>query len=55
LRPSWAPDGTQIAFSGDTAEGFGIYVVNADGSEVRRILGPGPLYQPSWAATVVGE
>jgi hypothetical protein len=39
--PSWAPDGRSLAFSRDD----GIWSVNADGAELRR-LGPG--HSPAW-------
>ncbi|XP_047979812.1 uncharacterized protein LOC125221662 [Salvia hispanica] len=40
--PSWSPDGKRIAFSSnrhnpENAEAFGIYVMEADGSGVRRV------------------
>jgi TolB protein len=42
--PAWSPDGSQIAFSrvsgffqGELSQNIGIYVMNADGSEVQQI------------------
>jgi TolB protein len=50
LSPAWAPDGTQIAFAGDATDGFGIYVANADGTQVRRLRGPSEVAaDPAWA------
>lgn len=46
--PSWSPDGTQLAFStvfGETA----LYVVNADGSNLRQIVDHGRF--PKWSPT----
>ena len=55
LHPAWAPDGTLIAFAGNAADGFGLYVMNADGTDIRRIVGPvDTIGFPSWAATMEG-
>ncbi len=41
IFPSWSPDGKQVAFaSGESAEvemGFGLYVINVDGTGLKRI------------------
>jgi TolB protein len=45
-EPAWSPDGTQLAFSGLG----GIGVVNADGSNLHFITGPGGFTSaPSWS------
>ncbi len=37
-KPSWSPDGSQIAFSADIGEGFyGLFIVNRDGTGLMRI------------------
>jgi Tol biopolymer transport system component len=46
--PAWSPDGTKIAFCGDGEARFGLYVMNADGSEKRGIV-------PFEAAADVGK
>lgn len=44
--PTWSPDGRQIAFDQEGA----IFIINADGSGVRKIAGlPNPSSGPSWA------
>jgi Tol biopolymer transport system component len=51
--PAWSPDGKHIAFSAIANETFRLYVVNADGSELRRITdGPQdnwPIWSPDGA------
>ncbi len=55
--PSWSPDGKQIVFSalGLFDNEYGIYVINADGSELRRLTprGFGHSIWPSWAMVPV--
>ncbi len=47
FRPDWSPDGTRIAFSREFDEG--VYVMNADGSDLHQVRGPGggePAFTP---------
>ncbi|HET9707277.1 MAG TPA: Ig-like domain-containing protein, partial [Gemmatimonadales bacterium] len=50
-RPAWSPDGTKIAFESVPPTGshynWAIYVMNADGSGVTVL--PGPGYSPAWS------
>ena len=51
--PAWSPDGTKIAFMGQTPEGtenYEIFVVGADGTGLRRLThSPGADGWPSWS------
>jgi TolB protein len=51
--PAWSPDGTKLAFMGQTPQGtenYEIYVVNADGAGLRRLThSPGPDGWPAWS------
>jgi Tol biopolymer transport system component len=48
--PAWSPDGARIAFSGTRNGNIDIYVMNADGSHVRRLTtDPNDDLHPSWS------
>ena len=57
-QPRWSPDGSQIAFDGNTPDGLtGIYVMSADGQDVQRITasappGGGPDWSPDGSQLV---
>jgi TolB protein len=44
-RPAWSPDGSQIAFDDG---GDGMYVIDVDGSGLRKLGPPGGFY-PTWS------
>jgi len=47
--PVWSPDGTQIAFVSDTYGNADVFIMNADGSNVRRITyDKANDYHPTW-------
>jgi hypothetical protein len=48
--PSWSPDGKQIVFSGSTGGTTDLYIVNADGTELRHLTEDGyGDFQPQWS------
>ena len=50
--PSWSPDGTQIVFAAIRAEDWGIWVVDADGSNEHMVFGgtgAGYVDDPVWS------
>lgn len=48
--PAWSPDGRQIIFSGDVNGNRDLYVVNRDGSGLRRLTShPGVDREPAWS------
>src|ERR1017187_3483639 len=54
--PCWSPDGKRIAFTSDRNNSTNLYVVNADGTGVKRIVtSPAVCYMPSWQKTPKGE
>jgi len=47
--PAWSPDGAQIAFISDTHGNADVFIMNADGSNVRRITyDKANDYHPTW-------
>ncbi len=50
VEPAWSPDGTQIAFHGTGSDAFfGIWVMNADGTDLTRLTTNGNHRGPSWS------
>ena len=46
MQPSWSADGSQIAYEGVAKKEASVWVVNADGSDDRRITEDGR--HPDW-------
>jgi TolB protein len=54
--PCWSPDGQHIAFTSDRNESTNLYVMDADGGNVRRLVTSRAVcYMPSWSRTADGE
>lgn len=48
--PAWSPDGTAIAFVSNRDNGTDdIYIMNADGTEVRQVTSTGGNLSPTWS------
>lgn len=52
--PTWSPDSSQLALGGCCEAGYDIYVVNADGNDVRRVTderdnGVDGAFMPAWS------
>ena len=46
---AFSPDGSRILFDAGTESGYDIFVMGADGSNVRRLTHTGSDYNPSWS------
>ncbi len=54
--PCWSPDGGRICFMSDREGTTNLWIMNADGSNVRRLnRTPAVCYMPSWQITPRGE
>jgi TolB protein len=49
VSPTWSPDGSQIAFVSDRSGSPQVYVMNSDGSNVRKISTGSYNTDPSWS------
>jgi TolB protein len=47
--PAWSPDGRKIAFCSNRDGHYEIYVMNADGSDLRRLTWSSGSCQPTWS------
>jgi TolB protein len=52
VSPTWSPDGKQIAFVSDRSGEPQIYVMNSNGSNVKRITSGGYSTDPSWSPNI---
>jgi DNA-binding SARP family transcriptional activator/tRNA A-37 threonylcarbamoyl transferase component Bud32 len=48
--PDWSPDGSKIVFARADQSGLDLYVMSADGTDLRKITdAPGDEYSPAWS------
>jgi Tol biopolymer transport system component len=47
--PRWSPDGQRIAYTRYDASGADLYVMQANGSEVKRLTSDSQSFSPSWS------
>lgn len=53
--PAWSPDGSRIAFSAEDATGTGVFTVDLDGVDLRRLTDPAlGGSDPSWVGARAG-
>jgi TolB protein len=54
--PCWSPDGKRIAFTSERDGATNLYVIDAEGTNLRRLVtSPAVCYMPSWQVTPDGE
>lgn len=54
--PCWSPDGRRIAFTSDRHQSTNLYLMDADGGQVRQLTFTSAVcYMPSWQITADGE
>lgn len=49
MSPSWSPDGQQIAFLSNRAEGWDLYTMPASGGEATRLTSGATADDPAWS------
>ena len=49
MSPSWSPDGQQIAFLSNRAEGWDLYTMSASGGEATRLTSGATADNPAWS------
>jgi TolB protein len=55
VTPTWSPTGNQIAFTSDRTGTPQIWVMNADGSELRKITNDTKCDRPTWSVSPNNE
>ncbi|MBY0458716.1 MAG: hypothetical protein K2V38_15360, partial [Gemmataceae bacterium] len=54
--PCWSPDGKRVAFTSNRDGPYSLYVMDADGKNVTRLIDTkATCYMPSWQTTAAGE
>ncbi len=48
-QPSWSPDGSKIAFTETVGAGTSVFVINSDGTGLRRLTTSDQAWGPSWS------
>ena len=49
MSPTWSPDGEQIAFLSNRAEGWDLYTMPSDGGEATRLTSGATADAPAWS------
>lgn len=49
MSPAWSPDGSQIAFLSNRAEGWDLYTMRATGGEATRLTSGATADDPAWS------
>jgi TolB protein len=55
VTPTWSPTGTQLAFTSERTGSPQIYIVNADGTDPRRISTESYCDRPTWSPAPFNE
>jgi Tol biopolymer transport system component len=48
LDPAWSPDGSEIVFTRKGSTGSDLYIVNRNGTDVRRVTSTGDASHADW-------
>jgi TolB protein len=54
-NPKWSPDGLRILFTSTRLGGKNLFIMNADGTNIRPLTTDGNSFSPAWAPTGSGN